>query len=80
MTVADLIQSLTNEVGILFFAIGFIATALSSMLAVPLGATLIEDSLFSRCKKEENCIVKKKYQIKKDTILSISLNLDEVLQ
>ena len=80
MIVADFIQSLTGEVGVLFFAIGFIATALSSMLAVPLGATLIEDSLFSRCEEEENCIVKKKYQIKKDTILSISLNLDEVLQ
>ena len=68
MTVADLIQSPTNKVGILFFAIGFIATALSSMLAVPLGATLTADSLFSRCEEEENCIVNKKYEIKKDTI------------
>ena len=50
------------------------------MLAMPLGAYLTADSLFSQCEEEENCIVKKKYKIKMDTILSVSLNLDEVLQ
>ena len=80
MTVADHIQSLTGKIGVLFVAIGFIATALSSMLAMPLGAYLTADSLFSQCEEEENCIVKKKYKIKMDTILSVSLNLDEVLQ
>ena len=73
-------HNLTCEVEVLFFDISFIATVWSSMLAVPLGAYLTADSLFSRCEEEENCIVKKKYKIKKDTILSVSLNLEEVLQ
>jgi len=75
---ADLIRSLIGEVGVFIFAIGFIAAALSSMLAVPLGAALTADSLFSRCEEEENCTVKKKYKIKKDTIVSISLDQEEV--
>ena len=71
---ADLIRSLIGEVGVFIFAVGFIAAALSSMLAVPLGAALTADSLFSRCEEEENCEVKKKYKVKKETIVSISLD------
>jgi Mn2+/Fe2+ NRAMP family transporter len=48
---ADLIRSLIGEVGVFIFAVGFIAAALSSMLAVPLGAALTADSLFSRCEE-----------------------------
>ena len=33
--------------GVVVFAIGFIAAALSSMLTVPLGAALTADSIFS---------------------------------
>jgi len=50
---ADLIRSLIGEVGVIIFAIGFVAAALSSMLAVPLGAALTADSLFSRCEEEK---------------------------
>jgi len=74
---ADLIRSLIGEVGVFIFAVGFIAAALSSMLAVPLGAALTADSLFSRCEEEENCEVKKKYRVKKETIVSISLEQEE---
>ena len=75
---ADLIRSLIGEVGVFIFAVGFIAAALSSMLAVPLGAALTADSLFSRCEEEENCEVKKKYKVKKETIVSISLDQEGV--
>jgi len=74
---ADLIRSLIGEVGVFIFAVGFIAVALSSMLAVPLGAALTADSLFSRCEEEDNCEVKKKYKVKKDTIVSISVDQEE---
>jgi len=70
---ANLIRSLIGEVGVFIFAVGFIAAALSSMLAVPLGAALTADSLFSRCEEEDNCEVKKKYKVKKETIVSISM-------
>merc|ERR1712106_891763 len=50
---ANLIRSLIGEVGVFIFAVGFIAAALSSMLAVPLGAALTADSLFSRCEEEK---------------------------
>ena len=36
-----------GEVGVVIFALGFIAAALSSMLTVPLGAALTADSVFS---------------------------------
>jgi len=74
---ADLIRSLIGEVGVFIFAVGFIAAALSSMLAVPLGAALTADSLFSRCEEEDNCEVKKKYKVKKETIVSISIDQEE---
>merc|ERR1719412_2055121 len=44
---ANLIRSLCGEIGVIVFAVGFISAALSSMLAVPLGAALTADSLFS---------------------------------
>jgi Mn2+/Fe2+ NRAMP family transporter len=74
---ADLIRSLIGEVGVFIFAVGFIAAALSSMLAVPLGAALTADSLFSRCEEEDNCEVKKKSKVKKETIVSISIEQEE---
>jgi len=74
---ANLIRSLIGEVGVFIFAVGFIAAALSSMLAVPLGAALTADSLFSRCEEEDNCEVKKKYKVKKETIVSISMEHDD---
>jgi len=77
---ADLIRSLIGEVGVFIFAVGFIAAALSSMLAVPLGAALTADSLFSRCEEEDNCVVEKKYKVKKvkkDTIVSISVDQED---
>lgn len=49
---ANLIRSLTGEIGVIVFAVGFISAALSSMLAVPLGAALTADSLFSEEEEE----------------------------
>jgi len=74
---ANLIRSLIGEVGVFIFSVGFIAAALSSMLAVPLGAALTADSLFSRCEEEDNCEVKKKYKVKKETIVSISIDQED---
>lgn len=56
---ADLIEGWIGQVGVWIFAIGFVAAALSSMLAVPLGAALTADSMFHQCQEEkeskENC-------------------------
>ena len=41
------IKQFVGEEGVVVFAIGFIAAALSSMLTVPLGAALTADSVFS---------------------------------
>jgi len=49
---ANLIESLIGKAGVYIFAIGFIAAALSSMLAVPLGAALTAESVFSQCREE----------------------------
>ena len=49
---SNLIESLIGTVGVYVFAIGFIAAALSSMLAVPLGAALTAESVFSQCREE----------------------------
>ena len=49
---SNLIESLIGQVGLYIFAIGFIAAALSSMLAVPLGAALTAESVFSQCRCE----------------------------
>lgn len=42
---ANLIRSLTGEIGVIVFAVGFISAALSSMLAVPLGNKIIQSIL-----------------------------------
>ena len=49
---SNLIESLIGKAGVYIFAIGFIAAALSSMLAVPLGAALTAESVFSQCREE----------------------------
>merc|ERR1719369_2120201 len=41
------IEQFVGQTGVVVFAIGFIAAALSSMLTVPLGAALTADSVFS---------------------------------
>lgn len=52
-SLSGLIQTYIGEVGVFIFAIGFIAAALSSMLAVPLGAGLTVHSVFSECPEEK---------------------------
>ena len=42
----DFVQEFTGPAGVLVFAIGFIAAALSSQLATPLGATATAESIF----------------------------------
>lgn len=49
---AGLIERYIGEVGVYIFAIGFIAAAVSSMLAVPLGAALTADSVFAQTEEE----------------------------
>lgn len=49
---AELIQEYISVVGVYIFSFGFIAAALSSMLAVPLGAGLTCDSVFGQCEEE----------------------------
>ena len=50
---AVFIEQFVGQSGVVIFAIGFIAAALSSMLAVPLGAALTADSVFSEEREEE---------------------------
>ena len=49
---AGLVEEWIGQVGVWIFAMGFVAAALSSMLAVPLGAALTADSVFSECEEE----------------------------
>ena len=44
---SDFVAEFVGQAGVVVFAIGFIAAALSSMLTVPLGAALTADSIFS---------------------------------
>ena len=46
-SLSDFIETYVGEAGVVVFAVGFIAAALSSMLTVPLGAALTADSIFS---------------------------------
>eukprot|EP00092_Neocalanus_flemingeri_P040918 GFUD01044552.1.p1 GENE.GFUD01044552.1~~GFUD01044552.1.p1 ORF type:complete len:508 (+),score=112.68 GFUD01044552.1:183-1706(+) len=46
------IEQFVGKTGVVVFAIGFIAAALSSMLTVPLGAALTADSVFSEERQE----------------------------
>ena len=47
LQLVPVIREQLGEVGVVIFALGFIAAALSSMLTVPLGAALTADSVFS---------------------------------
>lgn len=47
LQLVPVIKEQLGEVGVVIFALGFIAAALSSMLTVPLGAALTADSVFS---------------------------------
>ena len=49
---SGLIQQYIGKIGVFVFAVGFVAAALSSMLAVPLGAGMTVDSVFSECDEE----------------------------
>eukprot|EP00091_Calanus_sinicus_P016194 TRINITY_DN35463_c0_g1_i1.p2 TRINITY_DN35463_c0_g1~~TRINITY_DN35463_c0_g1_i1.p2 ORF type:complete len:111 (+),score=47.21 TRINITY_DN35463_c0_g1_i1:41-334(+) len=53
---AVFIEQFVGQSGVVVFAIGFIAAALSSMLTVPLGAALTADSVFSEEREEEEGI------------------------
>ena len=53
------IEQFVGQTGVVVFAIGFIAAALSSMLTVPLGAALTADSVFSDEREEMNEKVEK---------------------
>ena len=44
---ADLIEEVIGIEGLVFFGLGFISAAVSSMLAVPLGAAQTADSMFT---------------------------------
>ena len=46
-SLSDFIETYVGEAGVVVFAVGFIAAALSSMLTVPLGAALTADGIFS---------------------------------
>merc|ERR1719431_925561 len=48
------IEQFVGQTGVVIFAVGFIAAALSSMLTVPLGAALTADSVFSEDKEDLN--------------------------
>ena len=61
----DFVEEFTGPVGVLVFAIGFIAAALSSQLATPLGATATAESIFfmtDRDDKEEEDEEREKLQ------------------
>ena len=51
---SGLIKEYIGEIGVFVFAVGFVAAALSSMLAVPLGAGLTVESVFSECDEERD--------------------------
>uniref|UniRef100_A0A0K2TBA0 Uncharacterized protein n=1 Tax=Lepeophtheirus salmonis TaxID=72036 RepID=A0A0K2TBA0_LEPSM len=49
---SSLVKAITGEVGVYIFSLGFVAAALSSMLAVPLGAGLTIQSVFTDTEDE----------------------------
>ena len=51
---------LTGPAGIWTFGLGFIAAALSSMLTIPLGASLTAESVFNIRKSDTSSVVKHK--------------------
>ena len=52
LQLVPVIREQLGEVGVVIFALGFIAAALSSMLTVPLGAALTADSVFSEMREK----------------------------
>ena len=52
--------NLTGPAGIWTFGLGFIAAALSSMLTIPLGASLTAESVFNIRKSDTSSVVKYK--------------------
>jgi len=77
---ANLIETLIGRVGVYVFAIGFIAAALSSMLAVPLGAAITAESVFSqtRCELDEEDIVEDDLATELENKLLNHKNIEEV--
>jgi len=57
---AQLINHLTGPAGIWTFGLGFIAAALSSMLTIPLGASLTAESVFNIRKSDNSSVAKYK--------------------
>ena len=62
---SDFIQKYVGKAGVVVFAIGFIAAALSSMLTVPLGAALTADSIFSDEELPAEKVLQKTWLIQK---------------
>ena len=54
LVLSGLIKKYIGEIGVMVFAIGFVAAALSSMLAVPLGAGITVQSVFTECEEERD--------------------------
>ena len=46
------IEQFVGQTGVIIFAVGFIAAALSSMLTIPLGAAITADTVFSEDREE----------------------------
>ena len=46
------IEQFVGQTGVIIFAVGFIAAALSSMLTIPLGAAITADTVFSEDSEE----------------------------
>ena len=46
------IEQFVGQTGVVIFAVGFIAAALSSMLTIPLGAAITADTVFSEDREE----------------------------
>ena len=72
---AVFIEQFVGKAGVVVFAVGFIAAALSSMLTVPLGAALTADSVFSEEKEED-----KKGKIEKIGMDNPNFEDDEINQ
>ena len=67
----QLIRQLTGPAGVWTFGLGFIAAALSSMLTIPLGASLTAESVFNIRKSNDNTVITykdNKAEIKSDEV------------
>ena len=74
------IEQFVGRTGVIIFAIGFIAAALSSMLTIPLGAAITADTVFSQDREEmvEN-IEKNKadHQVDDKQSTKVELNVED---